>query len=206
MAPVFPINGLKTPRNTYQEKWEKRYNALSPEAQRQIDAINQMHWREYQLKPIKRTKEYPDEGDRFVLNPLENVYFVGIVIKNRIHSILGEDLLTVFIFRNVYRSLSEIPPVIQVDKLLIPPAVVGWEYWTRGYFSKIQSEIRRKKPTTYGFYRIISGKYVNESREQLVRKPKEIGIFGVATITGIASEIRKELIMDPTILSAESNI
>lgn len=206
MALEFPVKGLKIPRNTYREKWEKRYNALSPEAQRQIDAINEMHWREYQLKKIKCTKEYPDEGDRFVLNPMENVYFVGIVVKNKIHSILGEDLLTVFIFRNVYRSLSEIPPVIQVDKLLIPPAVVGWEYWTRGYFSKIQSEIHRKKPTTYGFYRIISGKYVNEYREQLVRKPKEIGIFGVATITGIASEIRKELIMDPTILSAESNI
>jgi hypothetical protein len=54
----------------------------------------------------------------------------------------------------------------------------------------------------YGFLRIgiHSNRYCKEDGTVLEAEPKILEIHGVATITGIASQIEKELIINPKLL------
>ena len=53
----------------------------------------------------------------------------------------------------------------------------------------------------YGFYYIGKSKYVNEFGNEIFEKPDMVESFGVATITGIAYKVRKELIIQPDLFA-----
>lgn len=48
---------------------------------------------------------------------------------------------------------------------------------------------------SYGFYYIGKNRYVDEYGTEILEKPDVIESFGIATITGIAYKVRKELII-----------
>ena len=63
-----------------------------------------MNPKECQLRLIKRTKPVLQDGDVFILNPRENIYFYGKVLNARINHINNNTFVDgknlVFIFRN----------------------------------------------------------------------------------------------------------
>ena len=88
--------------------------------------------------------------------------------------------------------------------MLINPIIVDDSYWRKGLFFNIGNvcltELDRE--IDYGFYSIgiSSGSFCKEDGMILNHVPKTIGIYGIATISGIASMIEKEIIINPKLL------
>ena len=81
------------------------------------------------------------------------------------------------------------------NNILVGPCIVGKEYWTRGFFGRTDITIKDIPQFNYGFYYIGKSKYVDECGNEFFKKPDMVESFGVATITGIAYKVRKELII-----------
>ena len=124
--------------NIISNRWKERYENLSDEIKEKLNELNNSDISDYQLQVIKRKRSYPEIGDIFQVNPRDDIYFYGVVLNNHIHNINGDDLLLVLIFKqniDIKRSISN---GVKEDDLLLPPEIVGKEYWTRGYFYNIE--------------------------------------------------------------------
>ena len=96
---------------------------------------------------------------------------------------------------NVIKRTRKMPDV-NWNELLLKPYIVGREYWTRGFFYNIPVKVDIPSELDYGFYRVGKGKYVDEYGRELHRVPALLELFGVATVTGVAYEIRKEMLIE----------
>jgi hypothetical protein len=198
------LNGNQS--NPISIEWKYRYLAQPPEIQEKLDAINNMNPKEYQLKMIKRSKNELKDGDIFVLSPREDVYFYGKVLKANINHtskdpfIDGKNLI--FIFQSKSKEINLLNFKADYNKLLIKPEIVDRSYWTKGLFFTIGNEeiTHFEKDMDYGFYKHSFGKYYKEDGVEINHKPPFLGIYGIATITGVASKIEKELIINPSLL------
>jgi hypothetical protein len=180
--------------NPIAREWKERYSKLSEEKKKKIDELDNMMISEYQLKVIKRSRTYPEIGDIFKINPKDYIFYYGIVINNHITSIYGEDLLVVLIFDNNEKIEDKLSKKILRKDLLLTPCLVGKEYWSRGYFFNMDHYTSTIDMCSYGFYRLGTGLYVNEYNDKLNYIP-ELVSMGVYTISGIAYEINKEMII-----------
>lgn len=181
--------------NILSNRWKERYEKLSDEIKEKLDNLNNADISDYQLQVIKRKRIYPEIGDIFTINPKDNIHFKGIVINNHIDNMNGEDLLLILIFKqnvDIYKSIRN---GVKEDELLIPPQIVGKEYWTRGYFYNIDHYGEMFKVENYGFYSIGKGQFLDEYGKELVKQPDLLGTYGVATISGVARKINRELII-----------
>lgn len=194
--------------NPLSRRRKERYQALPKDIKKKLEELDKQDPREYQLKVIKRKRLTPKKGDIFLVSPRESLYFYGLVMKGGVKNINGEGLSTVMIFRDKATSVEDSNFTPNFNNLLIPPAMVGREYWTRGYFYNIGHTEESFKHISYGFYDIYTGKYCNEY-EQEIPEPEDlrsVGVYGVSTIIGIASEINQELIMDSSLLELCQNV
>ena len=109
----------------------------------------------------------------------DDIIYVGkaIILKNRVES----------------NQKAEIKLI--TNNILVGPCIVGKEYWTRGFFGRTDITIKDIPQFNYGFYYIGKSKYVDEFGNEIFEKPDMVESFGVATITGIAYKVRKELII-----------
>lgn len=181
--------------NPIANAWELRYCQLSDDKKKKIDELQDMLITEYQLKVIKRKRCYPEIGDIFQINPKESIFYYGIVLNNHINNICGDDLILILIFNNDEDIHKKIEKQITKDDLLIPPSVVGKEYWTRGYFYTVEHVEKKVEIDTFGFYSIRYGFYTDEYYKKLDSEPVIKSMGGVVTISGIAYEINKEMII-----------
>lgn len=67
--------------------------------------------------------------------------------------------------------------------------------WTRGYFYNVDYYDGIPNMDNYGFYSVGKGRFFDEYGKEIVGEPQLLGIFGVATIVGIAGKINQELII-----------
>ena len=194
--------------NPISNEWKRRYSEQSAEVKKRIDAIDQMNPKEYQLRVLKKTKNELFEGDVFVLSPRENIFFYGKILKVNINHIDKDTFVhgknVVFIFKNktTKPTIDDFKP--DYSNLLIRPAIVDNSYWNKGLFYTVGnvgiSEIEEN--LDYGFYKIgiNSNWYCKEDGTILENEPHIVGVFGIATMTGITSQIEKELIINPALL------
>ena len=180
--------------NPLAREWEERYSNLPEDKKRKIDELKNMLVTEYQLKVIKRSRTYPEIGDIFKINPKDDIFYYGIVINNHITSIYGKDLLVVLIFDNNEKIEEKLSRKILKKDLLLTPCLVTKDYWTKGYFSTVNNYPSTVYIGSYGFYRLGKGYYVNEYNEKLNNVP-DLASIGVYTISGIAYEMNKEMII-----------
>lgn len=179
--------------NIRANKWRTRYNALPEETKKKLDALADSQFKEYQLQVIKRKKIYPEIGDIFQIHPRENVDYYGIVVNNHVNNNNGDDLIVIFIFKAEVDIENAVKTGVKREDLLIDPEIVGKEYWTRGYFFNVgHTEIKENK---YGFYSIGKRKFFDEYGNDINKEPYLLGTYGVATISGIAYGINKEMII-----------
>lgn len=185
--------------NIISRKWQARCSKLPADVREKLDKLENSPPSEYQLQVIKRSRAYPEIGDIFKINPIADLDFFGIVLNNHINSINGDDLLLVLIFKRNIDISKNLADGVSEDDLLIPPQIVGQEYWSRGYFFNVD---KFNKPPNIadciadcGFYSVGKGKFFDEFGNELAKPPRLLGTFGVATITGVAKKIRQELII-----------
>lgn len=182
--------------NPIANSWKERYQKQPIEIQKKLDALKNKPAIEYQLKVIKKTKKMPDIGTVFLVNPMTNMYFQGVVINSKVSNINGDDLFVIAIFKKRGMSVEDFSEEVDWNALLLKPYIVGKEYWTKGFFYNTPIKIDIPKNIDYGFYKIGKDIYVNEYGEEISNVPTLIELFGVATITGVAYEIRKEIIIE----------
>lgn len=188
--------------NPLSRRWKQRYHAQPDDIKKRLDELDNQEINEYQLKVIKRKRVIPQKGDVFLVSPKESLYFFGLVMEGNVNNINGDGLSVVMIFKDKARSIEDSNFTPDFNNLLIPPATVGREYWTRGYFYNVGHMDASFDDVSYGFYDIIDGKYYNEY-EQEIPEPGDfhlLGTFGVSTINGIARKINRELIMNSSLL------
>lgn len=183
--------------NIISDRWMERYLKQSDEIKEKLDKLDNSDPSEYQLRVIKRKRIYPEIGDIFKINPIDDIYifFYGVVINNHIDSINGDDLLLILIFIQDIDINKSIDNGVSKDELLIPPQIVGKEYWSRGYFYNIDRYDEPINIKDYGFYSVGKSKFFDEYGNELFDQPRLLGTFGVATISGIAKKINQELII-----------
>jgi len=189
--------------NPISDEWKARYQTLPAEVQDRIDAIDKMKPKEYQLKVIKKSKPEIKEGDIFLLSPDEDVYYYGKVLKANINHIkqdtFVQDKHLVFIFKTSTDSVSMNDYKSDYNDLLIRPTIVDISYWNKGFFFNVGNEpiTNEEKSLDYGLLKIgiKTNTFCKEDGTVLNEKPEILGIFGISTITGVASKIRKELII-----------
>lgn len=89
-------------------------------------------------------------------------------------------------------------------ELLTDPFIVSNQYWEKGYFYVIKHSplSEEEKKLEIGFYKIhpLGDSFYTSSGERLEHEPQILGMYGLCTITGVAAEINRSLIMNPSII------
>ena len=185
--------------NIISNRWKERYAKLPDEIKEKLEKLDNLDVSEYQLQVIKRKRIYPEIGDIFKINPKGDIYLYGVVVNNHINNLNGDDLVLVLIFKTDINLEETIKEGVKYSDLLISPAMVGKEYWTRGYFYNIANNENVRNIKNYGFYSIGKGKFFDEYGKEITEEPQLLGIYGVSTIYGLAMEINQELIIGEVI-------
>lgn len=173
------------------KRWQERYAQLPKITQNRLD--NEPIGR--QLKPIKRSRKYPEIGDVFRLVSSDDIEINGIVINNHLNIIHGDDLLVVALLKYGYDYKQALDEGLSSKNLILPPQIIGPEYWTRGYFYNIDHYENDIVIERYGFYSGIKAKFFDEYGSVIQAEPPLLGGSGVATIIGISAILNKELII-----------
>lgn len=181
--------------NPIANKWKQRYDSCSPEIQHQLDVLYNASSMEYQFKTIKKTRKPSHKGEMFIVNPIDDETYYGIVLNDAVDNINGDDLYVIAILKEKIEKGNEYEINLTPNDLLVDPCIVGKEYWTKGLFGKTDIKVNVNLMFSYGFYYIGKNKYVDEYGTEILEKPDVIESFGIATITGIAYKVRKELII-----------
>ena len=138
----FDMNIDDLNNNILSNRWKERYDKLSDEIKEKLNELDNSNISDYQLQVIKRKRLYPEIGDIFKVNPRDDIYFYGVVLNNHIHNINGDDLLLVLIFKQNIDIKGSIINGVKEDDLLLPPQIVGKEYWTRGFFIMLNTMMK----------------------------------------------------------------
>lgn len=198
------IKGIN--ENPISSRWKMRLTEQPDDVQLKIKELDEANPKDYQLKVIKKSKIKPKEGDVFLVSPREGIYYYGRVLKTEIKHITNDTFIhgksVVFIFKSKTKTLDLANYSPNYDELLIGPEIVDATYWTKGLFYTIAniSIDKHEKELDYGFYSIVKGKFFKENGYELKHQPSLLGTYGIATITGIARNIEKELIINPGLL------
>ena len=199
----------KNHENPIAQLYREKYESLSQEGKIKWDNIRGS---KKQLLVIKRKRKVEiDVGDIFVVSPRKNLYFYGKVIKTNIHTenensfIEGKQTVLIFKCKNKDMGLNSFVP--NYNDLLIQPSIVDKSYWTQGYFFTIGNIPLTQEDNNldYGFYfpGFIGdemGNFCTEEGEAIEGQPKNFGIYGITTITGIFTRIEQSLILEPSLL------
>lgn len=190
--------------NVVAKEFEERYNSLTLEKQKKLD---EMIPSKVQLIKIKRYKEEIKEGDVFVLQPREGIYFFGKVINANIKHlnndgfINGNNLVYIYKCKSIRINIEDFKP--NINELLIKPVIIHESYWRKGLLYTIGNEkvTQEEKDLDYGFYETKNGQFYKENGEKLSKIPRIKILNGITTIIGIGVKIEQELIIDPYILN-----
>jgi hypothetical protein len=198
----------KKKENPIADEWKELYSKQPDDIKEKLDTLDKMNPNEYQLRVIKKNKPTLEEGDVFVLSPRENVYFYGKILKVNITNhnndtyVHGKNLVVLFRNKTEKPTIEYFRP--DYSQLLIRPSLVDISYWNKGLFFNVGNIpiTKFEKQLDYGFLKIgiKSNFYCSEDGTILEKKPELLGIFGISTITGIASKIENQLIINPDLL------
>ena len=178
--------------NIISNRWKERVEKLPDIIKEKLDNLDVS---DCQLQVIKRKRIYPEIGDIFQVNPKGDLFYYGLVVNNHINNINGEELLLILIFKEWVDIKESISRGVNYNELLIPPQIVGKEYWTRGYFYNVEHYNKKIYIDNCGFYSIGKGKFFDEYGNEITNEPQLLGTYGVTTINGIAGKITQELII-----------
>lgn len=195
--------------NPIADEWKLLYAQQSDKVKEKLDALDNMKPKDYQLKVIKKTKQEIKDGDVFILSPRDNIYFYGKVLKANISHISNDIFVQgkhlVFIFKNKSKNPSIDEFSTDYSELLIRPTIVDISYWNKGLFFNVGNIpiTEAEKGMDYGFLKIgiKSNTYYKEDGTVMNNKPEMLGIFGISTITGVASKVEQQLIINPDLLN-----
>ncbi|HEM5992151.1 immunity 26/phosphotriesterase HocA family protein [Streptococcus suis] len=193
--------------NLFKQRRDKKVSSLSKEIQERLKKFEDKSADEYQLQVIGSCNTKPMNGDVFVFAPVQGIYFFGRVLEADIKSKISQfynHKNVIILFSQTTKDLNLEEYNIDYQTVLGNPMIVDDSYWKKGYFYTIGNIpiTQEEKLLDYGFYKIHprGDFFCTSSGELLDVEPQLLGLYAVATITGVAAEVNRELIMDPTLL------
>ncbi len=164
-------------------------------------AIKEVHAME--LIKMKPSRKKPKEGDVFIIQPKEDLYFYGKVIRTEIPSknIMVNGWNLIYVYKKVSKNIV-MPDCLDVNELLIPPQIVNNQGWLKGYFQTIGSlpVTDEDKSINYGFFDFKTKKYVDEEGQPLGYKPEMWVDYGIGSYGSVAADIKAALENYPNII------
>jgi hypothetical protein len=147
---------------------------------------------------MKTSRKKPKNGDIFVVQPNSKVYYYGHVIETNIQSknpfINGMCLVFIYNYKTNELLLPGIKD-LERNGLLIPPVVVNYRGWTKGYYFTIgnlpSEQIKTKYD--YGFWSTITRRYYSLTGEELKHRPQYRDIYGLSSYGYIGRTIHRLL-------------
>lgn len=149
-----------------------------------------------ELIRMKKSRKKPKQGDIFIIQPKDSLYFYGKVIRTNIYSndpmINGMNL--VYIYNKPTKEIV-MPTFLNLNELLIAPNIVNFTGWSQGYFVTIGNlqVTKEELELKYGFYNVIARKYVNEEGKELNYKPTIWTDYGVGGYGIVANDVKQAL-------------
>ncbi|WP_055106617.1 immunity 26/phosphotriesterase HocA family protein [Paenibacillus ihumii] len=139
-----------------------------------------------ELIAMKKSRKKPQEGDIFVIQPKENHYYFGKVIKTNIQgkNLNFEGMNLIFMY-NCLSHNKEIPRNLDEFEFLFAPTVVNFQGWLKGYFETVGNQPLTVKELNvdYGFYDDPErqDRFYNLEGERILHKPKYLDFVGLAS-------------------------
>ena len=189
-------------KNPLVEKRDAEYARLPHETVARMKNVSTESPKCYQLRAIKRQRNISiQSGDMFAVQAINGTFYVGQVLQSNLPvdeiDPFIEGCHVIVIFDQIISSPDEDVSALPLDyyHLLIKPCIVEDTYWKRGYFFPL---IRRPVPSldslSYGFWSYRKQAFQTIRGKLLETPPKIMGIYGLTTITGVASEMKRALI------------
>ena len=148
------------------------------------------------LIKLQPSRKKPKEGDVFIIQPKEDVFFLGLVVKAKMA--LNDPIMNgghlIFIFNYLSRK-KEIPENLLSYDLLISPQIVNNQGWLKGYFETIgtipinSQDIEKN----YGFWDIVTKQYVDELGKPLPSEPNMFSDYGLGSYGSVSVAIKETL-------------
>ena len=148
------------------------------------------------LIPIKKSKKAPQQGDVFVVQPFQNIFYYGKVIQTNIYS--KQSFVNGMILIFIYDKMSTTPKIpcnLDNSNLLIAPTVVNRLGWSRGYFETICNIpiTDRERNISFGFWDFLKKRFVDVEGNVLDRKPDYYTDFGLGNYLVVGEKIQVAL-------------
>lgn len=203
---MFKKEKFKIDYNPLKKRWEEQKKTLSEE---QIQMIEKWPEKGENLKVLKRTRREKHDGDIFLCSLNGTVYYYGKILKanvvNKTDSFMNGGILAcIFRDKTTEKNLSKYKG--DYANLLMVPFVVTSQYWSMGWFETIGNIplTKEDKDLDYGFYNRdfigLQGGFYKETGESLNHIPKYYKYLGITTLIGVYKELRKQSIIDPSLL------
>lgn len=147
-----------------------------------------------ELIPMKKSTIKPCIGDLFALQPMRDIYYYGKVINPSVRS--EDPFVNGMVLIFLYSNSTKIKKLLSCDELgelLIPPMVVNFQPWLKGYFEKIGNLpiCDYDKNVDYGFYLPYQRKYIDLQYNELDHEPKYWSIFGLSSYGAVGRAIHE---------------
>ncbi len=198
---------FKLDYNPVKARLQKKMAALSEEQKRLC--IKPLQKNE-NLFFLKRTRQPKRNGDIFVCSLNGKVFYYGKILNSNIQNkdpkswYNGCLLIVLFKEKTSEKNLNNYHG--DYNSLIEGPYIVTEQYWSNGWFETVGNIplTADEENLDYGLYKEIltkeEGMFYKVNGDIVDHFPKYFELYGVKTLTGIYSHLRRESILDPTLL------
>lgn len=148
------------------------------------------------LIAMKKSSKKPEEGDVFILQPIDGIFYYGKVIKTNIISV--DSFINGMTLIYIYKSCSidkVIPHGLENEEFLISPIIVNNQPWQKGYFETLGNVgvSEKERNADFAFWHVLKEEYVNISGQIIKGKPKYCSIYGLGSYGIVGKEVQKAI-------------
>ena len=182
------------------KEYNKKISNIKKDRQEKLDLIGSIPAKRKQLNIVKKTKEKPQKGDVFVIEPIKGEYYYGIVLEANILStkkwINNTNIIVIFNVKTRELDMKNYNPDFR--NLIVRLSCVDNSYWEKGYFYKVGED--HATNLKYGFFEFNKdcngGYFIDYNGNYLQYIPEIYNRLAIKTDIGIALESLWNLYLD----------
>lgn len=148
------------------------------------------------MQVLKKSRTKPKRGDVFALQILDFEFIFGRVISTDAEIGPVDGMVLLYIYDSRSASKNEIPP-LEKHRLLIPPTMINYLPWSRGYFENVghspleESDILPVHCFENTSFRDV--RYFDEHNNRLKKRIEPCGGYGLSSFRTIDDKISTAL-------------
>ncbi|HZO70427.1 MAG TPA: immunity 26/phosphotriesterase HocA family protein [Kribbellaceae bacterium] len=146
------------------------------------------------LQSGRRSRHTPKVGDVFKMQLPDKSYLFGRVILADSDGPTPGSIL-VYIYEDRAEEVAADPTALSPARLLIPPVFTHRALWNKGYFETVANHALKETDLIeqHCFWDVMRSKYVDEHGQPLPGRVDPCGVFALASLNLIDTEISDAL-------------